>query len=412
MPNIIDGNGLQVNSVNELLSALTNAFNTIYGANINLDQNTPDAQLINVLAQIFVSYSELLQDINASFDPDQAVGVILDQRVKINGITRKAGTKTTTIVNVTFDGSATLKGQDLYPVEECFTVSDNSGNQLVPVNTVSGVNEDVLSVAFVAVNYGELNFTEGTITNIDTPILGVKSVTNLATEAENVGTNEESDSELRVRRTANAEQIGNFGTIESLKQALYRVSSDIKYVGIEENKGNTEDINGIPAHGIWIIIRNAVADDGDTYNKIANTIYDYRILGTPMKYEEESSSSSDEDLINIAFPITRDDGTTFTAYWSKAIPKNIYCRITCLILNEPLVEDNIKQIIHNTTLPETKETLSTTTIIKSLTDNVPNIVISNLEISTNNVDWTSFITPGVNEYLRIPEANITVTEYE
>lgn len=172
MPNIIDGNGLQVNSINEILTSLTNAFNNIYGANINLDQNTPDAQLINVFAQILVSYSELLQDINASFDPDQAVGVILDQRVKLNGITRREGTKTITSVNVVFNGSATLKGQDLYPIDECFTISDNSGNKLVPVNTISGVNGDNLTIQFIAVNYGALNFTAGTVTNIDTPIVG------------------------------------------------------------------------------------------------------------------------------------------------------------------------------------------------------------------------------------------------
>ena len=69
MPNQIDKNGLQVNTLNENLSILIDNFNTIYKANINLDQNTPDAQLLNIFAQIVTSNGELLQDINASFAP-------------------------------------------------------------------------------------------------------------------------------------------------------------------------------------------------------------------------------------------------------------------------------------------------------------------------------------------------------
>lgn len=407
MPNIIDSNGLQVNSLNEILSSLINSFNNIYGANINLDQNTPDAQLINVLSQILVSYSELLQDINASFDPDQAVGVILDQRVKINGIKRKQGTKTITNVRVTFNGSATLKGQDLYPIEECFQISDNTGNRLVPINTTTGVNGNEIVVPFIAINYGALNFTEGTITNIDTPTSGIASVTNFATTPENIGTDEESDTSLRVRRTAMAEQIGNFGEVKTLQQALYAVSPDIQYIGVEENKGTIVDANGIPPSGIWIIAKGAY--DFETF---AKTIYKYRISGTPMKHNEDSSSSSGDEITDFSFPVQRGEGQEpFIAYWSKAKEKPIYCRITCFMLNETLNEDMVKSIISDTTTPQTKQTLSISSIIKVLMDSNENLVITSLEISEDNVTWVSFISPNVDEYLRIPYGNITVTEY-
>lgn len=406
MPNIIDSNGVQVNSLNEILTALTNAFNNIYGANINLDQNTPDAQLINVFAQMLVSYSELLQDINASFDPDQAVGVILDQRVKLNGITRREGVRTLTKITVTFNGSATLKGYDLYPIEECFTVSDNSGNKLIPTNTVLGVNEDVLTVQFMAVNYGALKFEAGSITNIDTPIVGVESVTNLATEVTEVGSDEESDTSLRVRRTSSAEQIGGLGAIQSLRQGIYNTSSDILYVGVEENDGDTPNVLDIPAKGIWVIIRGAFKSED-----VAKAIYKYRIAGTPMRHLDDSSSSSGEENTEFAYPVTREDGTTFMAYWSLAKEKKIYCRITCSILNTPLSEDNVKNVISGTTNPETKQVLNTTSIIKNLTESIPDIIISNLEISTDGVGWSSFVQPNPDEYLRIPVSNITVTEY-
>lgn len=409
MPNQIDQNGLQVSSLSEILSSLITSFNNIYGANINLDQNTPDAQLLNIFAQILVSYGELLQDINASFDPDQAVGVVLDQRVKYNGIVRKEGYKTLCDVTVTFNGSATLKGQDLYPLEECFTISDGSGNTLVPVLTTTGVNGDVKTVQFIATEYGALNFTAGTVTKIDTPIAGVDSVSNLDTVPENVGSDEESDAQLRVRRTAMAEQIGSVDSVPSLKQALYKASNEIKYVGVEENTGDTEDINGIPAKGIWIILKGAYSNED-----VAKAILYYRTEGTPMRVgiaDDSSSSSSIADITDFKYTIQRPNDEPFTAYWSNAKEKPIYCKITCFILNEELSTSQVKGLVADSITPEVKETLSTSSIIQILMKEIPNIVITSIEISEDNVTWVSYITPNVDEYIRIPEANITVTEY-
>ena len=73
--------------------------------------------------------------------------------------------------------------------------------------------------------------------------------------------------------------------------------------------------------------------------------------------------------------------------------------------------DSVKNVISGTTLPETKETLSTTTIINNLTEAIPNIVISSIEIATDGVSWASFAVPNPDEYFRIPVENITVTEY-
>lgn len=415
MPNQIDKDGLQVNSLNENLSTLLNNFNTIYKSNINLDQNTPDAQLLNIFAQIITSNGELLQDINASFDPDQAVGVVLDQRVKLNGIKRREGKKTICNVNVTFNGSATLKGQDLYPIEECFTISDNSGNTLIPIETTTGVNEDVKQVQFVATQYGALNFAEGTVTKIATPIAGVASVSNLATNSYDIGSDEESDTQLRVRREVSATQKGYVGGVDSLKQAIYNISEDISYVGVEQNIGDSEDINGIPSKGIWIIINTPVTNDGETNKAIAEAIYKFRISGTPMRAgtaDDSSSSSSSTENSDKSYTIIRKNEEPFTAYWSVAQQENIYCRVTCFVLDEPTPYNNIKEIISSTTTPQVREILSVTSIMSKLTEGIPNIVITSVELSTDDTNWSSFVQPDKNEYLRIPVENITVTEYE
>ena len=118
MPNSFDGNGLQVITQNELVGNLTQSFQEIYGEDINVESNSPDGQIINIFAQSLEDFYELLSQVNASFDPDQAIGTVLDQRCAINGIQRKAGTYTYVTIDVTTDRSVTLDGVDQVAPEQ------------------------------------------------------------------------------------------------------------------------------------------------------------------------------------------------------------------------------------------------------------------------------------------------------
>ena len=113
MADSIDSNGLQVKTANEITSDLKTGFKTIYGADINLDSNTPDGQLVGIMAQIAVDLRELLVAINNSFDPDQAQGVLLDQRCAINNVVRQGGTYTVQPIDVTVSTTTTLSGLSL-----------------------------------------------------------------------------------------------------------------------------------------------------------------------------------------------------------------------------------------------------------------------------------------------------------
>lgn len=378
MPNQIDQNGLQVNTLAEVLSALTSSFNNIYGANINLDQNTPDAQLMNVFAQMIVSCGELLQDINASFDPDQAVGVVLDQRVKLNGITRKQGSYTKVYVDVSFNDSSVLKGLDQYPVDECFQVSDSSGNIVVCEQTTTGVNGETLQISFRALNYGALIFNSGSLTTMATPWEGVASVTNINAQYV-IGNDEESDSELRVRRTANALNRSSVGEVNELSSALSNIEG-VSYVSVLENDGNAPDANGIPAKGIWIIV-DQIEDDEVTKN-IGTAIYLKRVLGTPMKHENESSSSSGEWTAQGSYIITKPNGDEFIAYWTKPTPEIIDVEITAKNLNlEPINATIIEETLRNNFVIKPGQYLTTNYIENILLEKIEGMVVSEVTIA-------------------------------
>ena len=92
MPDTFDATGLTVQTASELTAGLTTGLQGIYGADITVDQNAPDGQVIGIYTQGGVDVREVLAEVNASFDPDQAVGIQLDQRCAINGVTRGAVT--------------------------------------------------------------------------------------------------------------------------------------------------------------------------------------------------------------------------------------------------------------------------------------------------------------------------------
>src|SRR5947209_4720642 len=112
MPDSLSATGLTVKTAAEITSDLTTGFQQAYGSDINTDQNSPDGQIIGILTQENVDLRELIAQVNASFDPDQAQGSVLDQRVAINGIAREGGTYTNQPIDITVTATVNLQGLD------------------------------------------------------------------------------------------------------------------------------------------------------------------------------------------------------------------------------------------------------------------------------------------------------------
>lgn len=396
MANQITADGLTIDGLSSILNKLTTYFESIYG-NVNLDQNSPDAQWINIMAQMFADYGELLQDINASFDPDQAVGVILDQRVKYNGITRFNGVYTTVEVTVNFSGSGTIKGLDLYDKADCFQVSDSTGNILVPAATTSGVTGDSPTVLFRAYEYGALTFPANSVNTIVTPTIGVASVNNAFAQG-TVGAEQEPDGSVRTRRQVAANYISSYGGVDVLEAALRQIEG-VTYATVKENDGSQEStdpdynyINSIPLGGIWVILQGVY-----NYEEVAATIYRKRTLGTPMKG-------------SIAYDITTTDGTKVkTIKWDNVKTTKLYVRITCLMYQQQFSAPNILAALMNINF-NVGEMADTTTISQQLKDQVPSILINSLQISTDGSSWGNYLIPNFNEQLVMEETQITITE--
>lgn len=276
MPDSFDANGLTVKTASEITTDLTTGLQGIYGADINVAQNSADGQSIGITTQTGVDVRELLVQVNASFDPDEAVGVILDQRCAINGVVRVAGSYSIFPIDITVSKTVALQGLDANfnsATGVGYTVQDSSGNKFILVDSVT-LTPGLTTVDFRAALIGAVSVPVNTITTPVTIISGVTIVNN-SSAAISIGNNEETDPQLRVKRqksVANNSQ----GYLNGLKGALLNLPGVID-AEVYENTGSTVDANGIPAYGMWAIV------DGGANSDIAQTIMFKRGYSCPQK---------------------------------------------------------------------------------------------------------------------------------
>lgn len=85
----LDENGITIATLPELIETLIAEFKAIYGADINLSQDTPDGQRIAIYGRIAHECLVLVKKLYQNLKPEQAEGLHLDYLARINGLLRK-----------------------------------------------------------------------------------------------------------------------------------------------------------------------------------------------------------------------------------------------------------------------------------------------------------------------------------
>jgi len=267
--NYVDATGLVIQTLSQIVTELETGFKSIYGNEINLDENSPDGQMINLFAQAKIDMLECISSVYNSFSPSNCSGIVLDHRCALNGIYRRAGVKTTLYMTIVTDRIVNLVGLSA-GAGTPFTVSDPSGNQFYLKTDKTTINGSNTGLEFEASKIGDISISPGTIVTIATPTLGVLSVTNPG-GALIQGASEETDASLRYRRSISVSNPST-GYLEGLQGSLLALDN-VTNVKIYENVGPLTDVNGIPGHSIWPII------DGGDETEIAELIYLKRNAG-------------------------------------------------------------------------------------------------------------------------------------
>lgn len=380
MSNIIDQDGIQIQTFAEIVDEILNGtadfpgLYQIYGSNINVDPNSPDGQMVNIFAQAKVDMLEMIQQVFTSFDPDQAVGVQLDQRCALNGVVRNPGSYTLTNVTVTVTQAVTLPGLDTAPTAP-FTVSDANGNQFQLVAQHAFGAAGSAALAFRAAELGAVTPTANTITNIVTVTLGVASVNN-PTAATSIGETEESDFSLRIRR-AKSVALPSKGYYQGLIAAL-TVTSGVTSINLLENTTNAVDVNGIPGHSIWAIVA------GGTDTDVANAIYLKRNAGCGMKGAT-------------TVVVTQVDGTLFEVKFDRPTMQDLWISFNVAAVTGTVDAAFIRTQLLAQLSYDIGESAVVSDIVAKVMAISPNASVSLEGVSPDNITYSALLSPtGVN----------------
>ena len=391
MANIIDENGLTTKTLLELRTELIAGMKEAYGDDINTDQDTPDGQAINIFALAVKDVLDLLTQVYNSFDPDLAIGRVLDQRVAINGIQRLEGTHTTTSVKVEVDRAINLVGLDLLEAtSSTFTIADTAGNLFYLKDSISLSGAGFYDLIFKAAIAGPIDTSAGTLTKISSVVLGVKSVTNSDVMNTTLGTSEETDAALRLRRQKSV-SLASQGYLSSLKAALKNISG-VTYSEVYENNSSVVDSDLIPAHCIWVIVEGGESAD------IAYEIYTKRNAGCQMKGDISES-------------VTQPDGTFFEIKFDRTVTENFYLKfdassISGVALDAAYIKT---QIVANINL-DVNESLNVNDIAYIIRSVDSNCLATNILLSKDNSNWFSILSPSLkNKRMILTTGNIDIT---
>lgn len=388
--NYIGIDGLVTQSLEEITADITNLFKSVYGNDINVEQNSPDGQFIGLLAQEKKDTLDLITQFYNCLDVDAVVGIPQDIIYKLNALTRKQYTYSYCYINVTTTGAVTLQGLDA-DINNAdgtgYTVTDGNGNRWILAETQTITSAGTYGYNFRAADLGSVTALANTINIMETVVRGVSGVNNPAANYI-TGDTGESDSEFRTRRNRSM-NIPSQGFDESTESQLLNLS-DIVDCKVYDNRSN-EVVNGIPAHGIWVII------EGGTAEEVGEIIYNNLPPGIPMKGSQ-------------TVLVTKASGDVETIYYDIAKSVPLYVRATIYNFSDSDIdEDYIKSNLATSyNIREQVESVNIQTVIKTLVGGAGTVY--NVEISADNSTWVEFVSPsGLDEYFTTTADTITFT---
>lgn len=399
MTNQLTSSGLALETLNDIIANLTTGLQEIYGIDINVDSNSPDGQLINIIAQAKIDLLQLLESIYNQFDPDSAIGIQQDYLYAINNIQRIGATYTYQNIQITTDRALTLQGLDTNAnVLDAtgYTVADNIGNQFILLDTQNIAGAGTYTFSFRAKGLGAVNTTPNTITTPISIVLGVTNINN-PNSASSVGQNGEIDSAFRIRR-AQSVALGSVGYLGGLLGALQNITGVIN-ASLFENNTSITDTNGIPANSIWAIVEGGANAD------IANEICQRKSAGCGMY---------GATTYNITLP----SGQIFTAKFDRPTSKTLYIKFdikplkTGQAFDTATIKTNFINLL-SFKIGDAVDAYDLSVFAKQAIESVAGAdsgVPLNLQVSKNNSTWFYYLaTDLLNEKWVASTTNTAIT---
>lgn len=270
--------GLEIAEFVDIREAIIARYKEVYGSDIDLSTASADGVFVNDVSLIINNILQIMQQLYSNLNIETASGIYLDALCRLANITRLPATKSVASLLVT---SQYTTGGDV-----TFGDPDTNGNTLNRITFIDRGGNTWVSNVSVTLGPGESVEIQATCTESG-PVQAAAGwinatavVMNLSVSQPNdaiVGSNVESDADLRARRSTSA---GSDGTavLESVIGALFDIAG-IDDVKIYNNNTLTvqtaKDGTSIQPHDVYIVVKqqpNITIDDstiGDIiYNKL------------------------------------------------------------------------------------------------------------------------------------------------
>lgn len=397
--NYIGNNGIVVQNLTEIKEDLIAKYKTIYGADINLEQNSPDGQFINILAQEKKDILDFCVQLYNNLDTDRVVGIPQQILYKLNGLTIKAFTYSYVYVDVTVTAPVNIEGITNENLENAdavgYTVSDSNGNRWI---LATGTSSSTVSLTtgthtlnFRATDLGSITALPNTITTMETVIAGISGVNNAANNYVTGGVGE-TDAEFRIRRNRSV-TIPSQGFDDGLEAQLLNLTN-VTQAKVYQNRTNSTDANNIPAHAVWVIVEGGSADD------IGKTIYANIPPGIKMH-------GSESVQVERAIP-----GTFETVYYDLGAAEDLYIEATIKVISGSIDESYVKEELSKLTwnIAESVEAVNIATAIKDLIGDVGTPYDVGVSLTGTAGSYSEIVTPtALNGYFTLSTSNIDLS---
>lgn len=384
----INQDGLLIDEFSTIYNRLADKFKLIYGQDINLEQNSPDGQLLGIITNEIYDLQTLILHIYNSFDPDLAQGVELNKLLKLIAQTRRASTKSIVDITIVANVNVTLPAD--------YTIIDENKNEWV-INAETTLIAGTNIVSFNAVNFGAIEASANTINDVVTVFPEITSVNN-ALPAE-VGRDEESDVLLRKRRN-NLLSVNSNSTIAGVYSKLFLLDTVTDAV-IYENATDTYDaLKDLNAHTLWCII------DGGSIDEITKIIATDKTIGTDLK---GTVSNNYVEIFLKADGTTR--ALTHIVKFDRPTEIPLYIKLTVSkkIITDIIDMDAIKNKLVEK-LYSINEKATATELYAYVYSAGNTFIASNLEVSKDNITFGNTATNDYDEKFIISAVNIAITE--
>ncbi len=250
----VDATGLHTPTFSDIQNQLVSEATRIFGSDIYLDNDSQDMQFIGALTDSIFDTLQLAQMVYNNQSPQNAVGIGLDNIVKLNGLTREAATYSTVTLSIKGEAGTVINGG----------VAEDKNKYLWDIPDGSTIPDgEILEVLATCETPGSIEAAAGEIAMFANPQYGLYNVYNAkpATPGKDV----ETDAHLQYRQSLSV-AMPSQTPIEGTLSAIQTVT-DVDRVIIYENATDLTDDYGIPSHSIAAVVEGG--EDAEVALQIA-----------------------------------------------------------------------------------------------------------------------------------------------